>query len=114
MHLIGHETSTRFAPLVAALVAEIAHQARDPRVPLPRRAPGPTLTMLLDEAAIACPVPLDAWTADMGGRGVTIHVSVQSLAQLRQRWGDNGAGTILGQRRGHDHLRRFTLRGRPA
>ena len=52
--------------------------------------------MLLDEAAIACPVPLDAWTADMGGRGVTIHISVQSLAQLRQRWGDQGAGVILG------------------
>ena len=51
--------------------------------------------MLLDEAALVCPVPLDKWTADMGGRGVTLHIAVQSLYQLRQRWGVNGAGTIL-------------------
>jgi type IV secretion system protein VirD4 len=95
LHLIGHETSTRFAPLVAALVAEIAHQARVLASHSPSGRLDPPVTMLLDEAAIACPVPLDAWTADMGGRGVTIHVSVQSLAQLRQRWGDNGSGTIL-------------------
>jgi type IV secretion system protein VirD4 len=55
----------------------------------------PPLTMLLDEAALVCPVPLDRWTADMGGRGVTLHIAGQSLHQLRQRWGDNGAGTII-------------------
>ena len=55
----------------------------------------PPLTMVLDEAAIVAPVPLDRWTADMGGRGVTIHISVQSLAQLRGRWGKEGADTIL-------------------
>jgi type IV secretory pathway TraG/TraD family ATPase VirD4 len=95
LHLIGHETSTRFAPLVAALVAEIAHQARVLASHRPGGRLDPPVTMLLDEAAIACPVPLDAWTADMGGRGVTIHISVQSLAQLRQRWGTDGSGTIL-------------------
>ena len=31
----------------------------------------------------------------MGGRGVTIHIAVQSRAQLRQRWGDTGAAAIL-------------------
>ena len=31
----------------------------------------------------------------MGGRGITIHISVQSRAQLRQKWGDAGAATIL-------------------
>jgi hypothetical protein len=31
----------------------------------------------------------------MGGRNVTIHIAVQSRAQLRQRWGDAGAATIL-------------------
>lgn len=96
LHLLGHETSSRFAPLVAALVAEIAHQARVLASHRPGGRLDPPVTMLLDEAAIACPVPLDAWTADMGGRGVTIHISVQSLAQLRQRWGDQGAGVILG------------------
>jgi type IV secretory pathway TraG/TraD family ATPase VirD4 len=31
----------------------------------------------------------------MGGRNITIHVAVQSRAQLRQRWGDTGAAAIL-------------------
>jgi type IV secretion system protein VirD4 len=32
----------------------------------------------LDEAALICPVPLDKWTADMGGRNITIHIAAQS------------------------------------
>jgi hypothetical protein len=95
LHLIGHEQNTRFAPLIAALVAEIAHTARLLASHQPGGRLDPPVTMLLDEAAIACPVPLDAWTADMGGRGVTLHICVQSLSQLRQRWGDAGASTIL-------------------
>ena len=42
----------------------------------------------LDEAALICPVPLESWTADMGGRGVSILVVVQSRAQLLARYGD--------------------------
>ena len=55
----------------------------------------PPLTLALDEAALICPIPLDSWTADMGGRNVTIHIAVQSRAQLRQRWGDVGAAAII-------------------
>lgn len=95
LHLIGHEDHTALSPLIAALVAEIAHTARTLAATRPGGRLDPPLTMLLDEAALVCPVPLDRWTADMGGRGVTIHISAQSLSQLRQRWGDDGAGTIL-------------------
>ncbi|NLT53717.1 MAG: type IV secretory system conjugative DNA transfer family protein [Actinomycetales bacterium] len=95
LHLIGHEDHTGLSPLIAALVAEIAHAARTLASNRPGGRLDPPLTMLLDEAALVCPVPLDRWTADMGGRGVTLHTSVQSLSQLRQRWGDDGAGTIL-------------------
>jgi type IV secretory pathway TraG/TraD family ATPase VirD4 len=55
----------------------------------------PPLTLVLDEAALICPIPLDKWTADMGGRNITIHIAVQSRAQLRHRWGDTGAAAIL-------------------
>ncbi len=95
LHLIGHESATSLSPLIAALVAEIAHAARALAAHQPGGRLDPPATFLLDEAALVCPVPLDKWTADMGGRGVTIHISVQSLAQLRQRWGRDGAGTIL-------------------
>ena len=95
LHLIGHEDHTALSPLIAALVAEIAHAARHLASAQPGGRLDPPLTMVLDEAAIAAPVPLDRWTADMGGRGVTIHISVQSLAQLRGRWGTEGAEAIL-------------------
>lgn len=96
LHLLGHEDHTSLSPLIAALVAEIAHTARTLAAASPGRRLDPPLTMVLDEAAIVAPVPLDKWTADMGGHGVTIHISVQSLSQLRGRWGDQGAGAILG------------------
>lgn len=91
LYLLGAEDAI-VAPLVAALTAEIARRAR-------WAAGGgrldPALTLALDEAALICPVPIDRWTADMGGRNITIHVAAQSLAQLRQRWGKDGADTIL-------------------
>ena len=95
LHLLGHETQTGIAPLIAALVAEIAYTARMLAESRPKGRLDPPLTMVLDEIALVCPIPLDKWTADMGGRGVTLHAAVQSLSQLRQRWGVDGAGTIL-------------------
>lgn len=93
LYLLGAEDAI-VAPLVAALTAEIARTAR--------RVAGehggrldPPLTLALDEAALICPVPLDRWTADMGGRNITIHIGAQSRAQLRQRWGEVGAAAIL-------------------
>jgi len=83
------------APLVCSLTGHIARQARRLAALQPGGRLDPPLTLVLDEAALVCPVPLDNWTADMGGRGVTIHIAVQSRAQLRQRWGDTGAAAIL-------------------
>ena len=49
----------------------------------------------LDEAALICPVPLHQWTADMGGRGVTIIAAFQSRAQVLDRYGESKAEVIL-------------------
>lgn len=94
VYMLGAEEA-QVAPLVTALTGHIARQAR--RI-AGHQAGGrldPPLTLALDEAALICPIPLDNWTADMGGRGVTIHIAAQSRAQLRQRWGDTGAAAIL-------------------
>src|SRR5205823_2139849 len=40
-------------------------------------------------------IPLEEWTADMGGRNVTIHIAAQGRAQLRHRWAETGAAAIL-------------------
>ena len=94
VYMLGAEDA-QVGPLVTALTGHIAREART----IAGRQPGgrldPPLTLALDEAALICPVPLDNWTADMGGRNVTIHIAVQSRAQLRARWGDTGAAAIL-------------------
>lgn len=89
----GREFHT--APLTAALTGHIAREARR----LAARSPGgrldPPLTLNLDEVALVAPMPLEDWTADMGGRGVTIIAAFQSRAQLLSHWGAHAAGVIL-------------------
>ena len=95
LHLIGQADHGVTAPLIGAFVAEIANTIRM----LANHQPGgkidPPAMMLLDEAAIVTPVPLHTWTADLGGFGANIHISVQSLAQTKGRWGAD-ADTLLG------------------
>jgi type IV secretion system protein VirD4 len=94
VYMLGAEDA-RTAPLVTAFTGHVAREARRLAGMRPGGRLDPPLTLVLDEAALICPVPLDNWTADMGGRGVPIHVCAQSRAQLRQRWGDVGAAAIL-------------------
>jgi type IV secretory pathway TraG/TraD family ATPase VirD4 len=94
VYLLGAE-ETHTAPLVAALTGYIARQARRIAATRPSGRLDPPLTLVLDEAALISPVPLESWTADMGGRGVTIIAAFQSRAQLIARWGPVGAAIIL-------------------
>lgn len=114
--MLGAQETT-VAPLVTALTGHIAREARRLAEHQPGGRLDPPLTMALDEAALICPVPLDDWTADMGGRGVTIHIAAQSRSQLRQRWGPDGAVTIMnnaatlmiyGASRDHDDLTAYS------
>jgi type IV secretion system protein VirD4 len=94
LYLLGGDDGT-VAPLVAALVAEIAHQARATAATRPGGRLDPGLSFCLDEIALVCPTPLDRWMAELRKRSIVIHAACQGLGQLRQRWGDNGAGMIL-------------------
>jgi type IV secretion system protein VirD4 len=94
IYMLGKENGI-VAPLIAALTDEIAEVARYEAELHPGGRLDPPLTLVLDEAALICPVPLDDWTADMGGRGISIHWSVQSRSDLIQRWGGPGAARII-------------------
>jgi type IV secretory pathway TraG/TraD family ATPase VirD4 len=94
VYMLGAEDA-QTAPLVTALTGHIARESRRTAATRPGGRLDPPLTLALDEAALICPVPLDQWTADMGGRNITIHIAVQSWAQLKQRYGDAGAGVIV-------------------
>ncbi|MGD9528648.1 MAG: type IV secretory system conjugative DNA transfer family protein [Pseudonocardia sp.] len=94
VYLLGGEEA-QVAPLVCALTGHIAREARRLAAHQPGGRLDPPLSLRLDEAALICPVPLDQWTADMGGRGVNIVACFQSRAQLVDRYGEAKAAVIL-------------------
>ncbi|MGD9528092.1 MAG: type IV secretory system conjugative DNA transfer family protein [Dehalococcoidia bacterium] len=94
VYLLGGEEA-QVAPLVCALTGHIAREARRLAAHQPGGRLDPPLSLRLDEAALICPVPLDQWTADMGGRGVNIVACFQSRAQLVDRYGQAKAAVIL-------------------
>ena len=92
--LLGAEEADT-GPLVCALTGHIAREARRLATTKPSGRLDPPLLLALDEAALISPVPLENWTADMGGRGVTIIAPFQSRAQLLARYGEHKTATIL-------------------
>lgn len=94
LYLVGSE-ETSSAPLVTALTGHIAREARRIAEAQPGGRLDPPLTMALDEAALICPVPLEKWTSDMGGRGIPLLIAVQSRAQLVSRYGDADSRVII-------------------
>jgi type IV secretion system protein VirD4 len=94
LYLLGKEDGAT-AALVAAFTAEVTRAAHEMAMDQPGEKLDESLLIALDEAALVCPVPLDEWTSDMGGRNIKIVTCVQSRAQLRRRWGDEGAGIIM-------------------
>ncbi len=94
VYMLGGEEA-QVAPLVCALTGYIAREARRLAAYCPDGRLDPPLSLRLDEAALICPVPLHQWSADMGGRGVSIVACFQSRAQLIDRYGDAKAATFL-------------------
>lgn len=85
------------APLVTAFASAVVSAARRHSQTRPGGRLHPPLTLVLDEAANVAPLPdLPLLMSDGGGRGMTTWAFVQSFAQLRARWGRDGADTIWG------------------
>jgi len=85
------------APLVTAFASAVVTAARRHSQSCPGGRLDPALTLVLDEAANVAPLPdLPLLMSDGGGRGMTTWAFVQSFAQLRARWGRDGAESIWG------------------
>ena len=83
------------APLFACLAAEIHNIAALAGSLLPHGRLDPPLLMALDEVTQICPVPVPSWLADSGGKGIQIITVAHGEAQLRGRWGPDGARIIM-------------------
>lgn len=98
LFLIAESRDDRPSPvagLFAALVIEIYHQAALAAAKMPGGRLDPPMLWALDEVTQTCPLPLPSLLADAGGRGIQIMPVVHGVAQLRARWGKEGARTIL-------------------
>ena len=98
LYLIAESRDDRPSPvagLFAALVIEIYHQAALAAATMPGGRLDPPMLWALDEITQTCPLPLPSLLADAGGRGIQIMPVVHGVAQLRARWGRDGARTIL-------------------
>jgi type IV secretion system protein VirD4 len=91
----GDGQDSALAPLFAALATEIQHRAVQLGSRMHAGRLDPPLTMVLDEVTQICPVPLPGWLADSGGQGVSIWTAFHGVAQLRARWKEHGAQTVL-------------------
>ncbi len=83
------------APLFAAMAGEVHHVAAQIGQAMPGGRLDPPLLMALDEIVQTCPVPLPAWLADSGGKGIQLIPVAHGEAQLRTRWDKDGAQVIL-------------------
>jgi len=83
------------APLFACLTSEIRYLAALTGSQMPGGRLDPPLLLALDEVTQICPVPVPSWLADSGGKGIQIITVAHGEAQLRARWGRDGARVIL-------------------
>ncbi|MEV0283495.1 TraM recognition domain-containing protein [Kribbella sp. NPDC050820] len=80
---------------IAALLEDITETARQLAAHNPGGRLEPPLALVLDEIANLCAVPsLPSLMADGGGSGISTLVVIQSLAQARERWGEQAAAAM--------------------
>lgn len=97
LYLIGESRDhSPLAPLLTALTGYLFEDCKAiaARSTSPVGQLNPPILIALDEAALINPVPLPAWTADAGGRGITLLIVAQTHSQLYERWGTYGGKTI--------------------
>jgi type IV secretion system protein VirD4 len=91
----SHGEDSPLAPLFACLTNELHHVAALAGSRMPGGRLDPPLLMALDEVTQICPVPVPSWLADSGGKGIQIITVAHGEAQLRSRWGRDGARIIM-------------------
>ncbi len=81
--------------LVSAFIEDLTETARRKAARSPGARLDPPLLLALDEIGNLAPLPsLPTLMADGGGTGITPLTVLQSLAQARQKWGENQAAAI--------------------
>ncbi len=94
LYLLGDDRDETIAPLLNALTSYVYEEVRATASAGPGGRLDPPFAFFLDEVTKITPVPLDKWAADIRGHGGYITAITQSFDQVRDRWGEIGAGAI--------------------
>ncbi|MFJ2833619.1 TraM recognition domain-containing protein [Streptomyces sp. NPDC087263] len=95
LYMLGNDSDVGgMGPLFTCLTSEVYAGARTMASRMRGGRLDPPMTFVLDEAALICAVPLQRWTADSRGIGITIHAVFQSPAQIYERYGKYAYQTI--------------------
>jgi type IV secretion system protein VirD4 len=96
MYVVGSSgAQLSVAPLITALIEDLAERALMVAARSPHGRLDPPLTLFLDEAANIAPLAsLPTLLSAGGGSGICTLVVLQSLAQARARWGTDRADSI--------------------
>lgn len=95
LHIFGHERQPELGPLNARLIGELNDQLRRIAGEMPNERHDPPVQIVGDEAW-ASRMPFAEMSADMGGRGVNLITSWQSLAQMDAKLGPATAAEYRG------------------
>jgi hypothetical protein len=79
---------------MACFLNEVHYTAKMAGSRMPGRRLDPPLLMALDEIANIAPINIPNFMADAGGRGIQMAIVSHGIAQLRERWGEQGAKII--------------------
>lgn len=83
------------AALVSAFIEDLVETARKIAARSPGARMDPALLLALDEIGNLAPLPaLPVLMAEGGGTGITTMPVLQSLAQAREKWGENNANAL--------------------
>lgn len=97
LYLIGEQRgkAAPMAPLFSCMVTEIHFMASQIAGQMKGQRLDPPLLLALDEVTQIVPIPLPSIVADSGGRGIQLLIAAHGIAQLKSRWDEDGAQTIL-------------------
>ncbi len=94
--IADQQQAAEAVPVLTALAEHWLRTAQEMAMDFPARRVDPPVTVVFDELANGTPVPrLAEVISDAAGRGVIIHWSAQSLAQLERLFGPVGSREVL-------------------
>jgi len=82
------------APFFAALAGHIMDEAVQLASASPSGRLDPVLSLVGDELASICPLPIDRYSAILGGSGIIGRLYIQGRDQLYDKWGERGGNVI--------------------